>query len=486
MVQNRMSTSVIVLYALMCIAFSTASLNDIPEITPAIDNNLSFQYDDTCWTPPRIKNAKASVKLRRSGEHVFLVTYYSCRVNYKLKRAKDNALYCSNGIWLGLKPNCIKIGKGNTHSMKQKKMRCRIDNGGCAHICNRSTHKCECYEGYTLNSTDLRSCKDIDECKESNGGCSQVCNNLPGEFICTCNSGFEIDESDEKTCLDIDECADPELSWDCTAGCKNLNGTYKCLPSLVGRVEPTDGDGFSPGEIVCKSGFKLSDDGSECQDINECDLADIDSDSWRMTYRYCEHKCENTVGSYICHCPQGYHLLDDQNSCILDGSKLPPSKDAPVSQEAPRKDICPLFKGPANGKASCDKYLQNGFNYTRCNITCNAGYILQGSQFAVCGHTGLWSSPEAKCVESLALSCPVLTPPRNGRFYPASCNNGPSKSLAICELLCDRGYLPRMDTQLICAAPWGWIQRRWQDNVPQYVFQQSVKQDEGCVKIAPP
>lgn len=88
--------------------------------------------------------------------------------------------------------------------------------------------------------------------------------------------------------LDIDECADPELSWDCTAGCKNLNGTYKCLPSLVGRVEPTDGDGFSPGEIVCKSGFKLSDDGSECQDINECDLADIDSDSWRMTYRYCD------------------------------------------------------------------------------------------------------------------------------------------------------------------------------------------------------
>lgn len=198
--------------------------------------------------------------------------------------------------------------------------------------------------------------------------------------------------------LDIDECADPELSWDCTAGCKNLNGTYKCLPSLVGRVEPTDGDGFSPGEIVCKSGFKQSDDGSECQDINECDLADIDSDSGRMTYRYCEHKCENTVGSYICHCPQGYHLLEDQNSCILDGSKLPPSKDAPVSQEAPRKDICPLFKGPANGKASCDKYLQNGFNYTRCNITCNAGYIMQGSQFAVCGHTGLWSSPEAKCV----------------------------------------------------------------------------------------
>ncbi|EDX09608.1 GD14034 [Drosophila simulans] len=289
---------------------------------------------------------------------------------------------------------------------------------------------------------------------------------------------------------DIDECADPKLFWDCTAGCENLNGTYKCLPSLVGRVEPTDGEGFSPGEIVCRSGFKLSADGSECQDINECDLEDIDSVSGRVTYPYCEHKCENTIGSYICHCPEGYHLLEDRHSCILDGSELPPVREeTPRTTKAPNipsNDICPLFKSPANGKASCNKYLQNGFNYTGCNITCNAGYILQGSQFASCGHTGLWSSPEAKCVESLAWSCPALTPPRNGRFYPASCNNAPSKSHAICELLCDRGYLPASDLQLVCTTPWGWIQRRWQADGPQYEFQQSVKQDEGCVKIIHP
>ncbi|EDW40612.1 GM25001 [Drosophila sechellia] len=59
--QDRMASSVIVFYALMCIGFSKASLNDIPEITPAIDNNLSFQYDNTSSSPPRIKNGKASV-----------------------------------------------------------------------------------------------------------------------------------------------------------------------------------------------------------------------------------------------------------------------------------------------------------------------------------------------------------------------------------------------------------------------------------------
>ncbi|XP_043648056.1 signal peptide, CUB and EGF-like domain-containing protein 3 isoform X2 [Drosophila teissieri] len=453
-----MAASLIVLYALMCIAFSAASLKDIPEVTPTLENFLLSQYDVTCSSPPTIKHGRASVELRRSGEHVFLVTYYSCKDNYSFKHPEKNTLYCVTGSWFGFKPTCILNRKKQNRS---KKKNCRINNGGCAHLCNKHTHTCECYEGYTLN-TDLKSCTDIDECKESNGGCAQVCNNLPGEFVCTCTSGFQLDEYNKRNCLDVDECADPELSWDCNAGCENLNGTYKCLPSLVGRVEATDGAGLSTGEIVCKSGFKLSADDSECQDINECDLEDTDPDTGRVTQRYCEHKCENTIGSYICHCPQGYHLLEDRQRCMWDGAKLPPTKTSPTvkkcgsgfelsangstcqdideckknlhhcshicsnkwggylcscprgwklinnttCKETPRVtqpsyDICPLFKEPTNGKASCHKYLENGFHHTRCNITCNAGYVLQGSQFASCGRTGLWSSPEAKCVASL-------------------------------------------------------------------------------------
>ncbi|EDW93799.2 multiple epidermal growth factor-like domains protein 6 [Drosophila yakuba] len=538
-----MAASLVVLYALMCIAFSTASLTEIPEETPMLEDFSLSYFDATCSSPPRIRNGKTSMELRRSGEHVFSVTYYSCKDNYSLKNPEKNKLYCVIGSWFGHKPRCIRDRKGpRKNGNKSKKKNCRNNNGGCAHLCNKHTHSCECYEGYTLN-TDLKSCTDIDECKVSNGGCSQVCNNYPGEFVCTCIDGFQIDEYNQRTCLDIDECADPELSWDCTAGCENLNGTYKCLPSLVGRVEPTDGSGFSTGEIVCKSGFKLSADGSECQDINECDLQDTDPDTGRVTHRYCEHKCENTIGSYICHCPQGYHLLEDRQRCMWDGAKLPSTKTPPTvkeclpglelsangstcqdideceknlhhcshicsnkwggylcscprgwklinnttCQETPRVtqpsyDICPVFKEPTNGKASCHKYLENGFHHTRCNISCNAGYVLQGSQFASCGHTGLWSSPETKCVASIASSCPVLETPSHGRFYPKSCNKRPSKSHAICELSCDHGYKPSTDVQFICVAPWGWIQRQWQADGSRYVFSQSVKHAELCVK----
>ncbi|XP_001971405.3 P-selectin [Drosophila erecta] len=473
-----MAASLFVFYTIMCVAFCTAWSSDIPELTQPFYNVLPFKYGTNCSSAPKFKNSKASVALRKTGEHVFLLVTYSCKKNYRLKNPKKSELYCQNGVWVGEKPTCIKKRRRSTKQYKN----CRIDDGGCAHICNKYEHKCECYDGYFLNTTDLSSCEDIDECKESNGGCSQKCINLPGQFLCSCIDGFEIDENDEQTCLDIDECANPELSWDCTAGCENLNGTYKCLPSIVGRVEPPDGDPFIARDVVCLPGFKVSADETECQDINECDLEDIDPDSGQVIHRYCEHKCENTIGSYICHCPQGYHLLDDRQSCIFDSQAPLGNPQTNITTS----DMCPQFKVPTNGMASCYKYLENGFNHTRCNITCNAGYVLEGSQFASCGHTGIWSSPETKCVYSLALSCPALKSPSHGSFVPASCHNGPSKPHAICEVSCDRGYLPTMDVQLHCAAPRGWIQRIWVSTGARYVFYNSVNNPERCRKIGHP
>ncbi|XP_052846692.1 signal peptide, CUB and EGF-like domain-containing protein 1 isoform X2 [Drosophila gunungcola] len=205
---------------------------------------------------------------------------------------------------------------------------CGDDNGGCAHECNKSANKCECWEGYYLDPSDLSSCKDVDECEESNGGCAQVCNNLPGEFVCTCETGYRIDESNGKTCVDINECEDSALSWDCQGGCENLIGSYRCLPSTDGILEDTgvsiqNDDGVFPGTIKCKPGFQLSFDGSECQDINECALEDEDPQTGRIIHRFCEYKCENTKGSFRCHCPEGYHLLEDKESCALSGLHTP-------------------------------------------------------------------------------------------------------------------------------------------------------------------
>lgn len=140
------------------------------------------------------------------------------------------------------------------------------------------------------------------------------------EWLTICITSFSI--------LDIDECANPELSSDCQAGCENLPGSYRCVEPLVTKEEAAKEEAtdkvvqeetteVAPTKPSCNSGFQLSADGSECEDINECEV--VDPEDPNGTFGFCQHKCENTIGSFRCHCAQGYHLLEDKQSCALDG-----------------------------------------------------------------------------------------------------------------------------------------------------------------------
>jgi len=40
------------------------------------------------------------------------------------------------------------------------------------------------------------------------------------------------------------------------------------------------------------------------QDINECER-----------YHGCQHVCNNTEGSYVCSCPDGFQINYDQRTC---------------------------------------------------------------------------------------------------------------------------------------------------------------------------
>ncbi|XP_058456120.1 fibrillin-2-like [Malaya genurostris] len=112
------------------------------------------------------------------------------------------------------------------------------DRGGCEHICHENREvepevQCSCYSGFVLDPNDRRSCHDLDECENENGGCQQICTNKPGSFECSCEPGLQIDVLDGRSCIDIDECQDVAILEQCSLGCENTHGSYRCLSESV-------------------------------------------------------------------------------------------------------------------------------------------------------------------------------------------------------------------------------------------------------------
>lgn len=151
----------------------------------------------------------------------------------------------------------------------------------------------ECPEGFKLGTGH---CQDVDECADDPSVCSHGCTNVVGSYFCYCNTGYSLGPSGD-TCLDTDEC----FSYPCNRNqvCENTLGSFTCL-------------------IRCLDGYRRTDDGVSCVDIDECQ----DQES-------CSQLCENTPGSFFCTCHTGYHLVGKSNCLDIDECR---SRIAPCEQ----------------------------------------------------------------------------------------------------------------------------------------------------------
>uniref|UniRef100_A0A8C4FGX0 Fibulin 1 n=1 Tax=Dicentrarchus labrax TaxID=13489 RepID=A0A8C4FGX0_DICLA len=179
-----------------------------------------------------------------------------------------------------------------------------------------------CADGFTQDA--IGSCIDINECVVNTSPClpGQTCVNTEGSYTCrrntvTCGRGYHLTE-DGAHCEDIDEC---RTGYVCGGhGCINLVGSYRCectagmnhyfIVSIrtcyinecrhyPGRLCAHKCDNTEGSyQCSCTTGFKLSHDGRNCEDVNECEA------------NPCSQECANVYGSYQCYCRRGYQLSD--------------------------------------------------------------------------------------------------------------------------------------------------------------------------------
>ena len=132
---------------------------------------------------------------------------------------------------------------------------------------------------------------DEEECLHNNltsYGCAE------NEFSCAMEPKKCI--AVENVCDGIDNCGNNfDEPLECNLDlCKNHHCAHECKQerNIV--------------KCICRSGFKLSSNDIDCEDINEC--LEISS--------YCSgHQCINSVGSATCNCAEGYRFNDETKRC---------------------------------------------------------------------------------------------------------------------------------------------------------------------------
>ncbi|CAI8048165.1 Fibrillin-1, partial [Geodia barretti] len=314
---------------------------------------------------------------------------------------------CHSGLELGSDgESCIDINE------------CSVENGGCNYECvnQEGSFECRCRDGYRVSNG--RECIEIDECSEGTHNCDSDCTNTDGSYTCSCNNGLllqpdghscrcggiltaasgsfqtdgwptsyrqenfqcewiiQLPNSDATIQFNIDQSAFGTLGkppcnkdyiqfFDGTdsgaASLKKICGLLKfyggAIPSInttssttrvvftgtrfqqrplsrVGvkvdyvTIPPPDVDECAlgthnceqlcentPGSFICscRNGYSLSSDDRTCNDIDEC-LGNSHG---------CDQVCTNTNGSYACSCVDRFTLQSDMQTCISDPTPPP-------------------------------------------------------------------------------------------------------------------------------------------------------------------
>ncbi|XP_053159962.1 sushi domain-containing protein 1 isoform X2 [Hemicordylus capensis] len=190
-----------------------------------------------------------------------------------------------------------------------------------------------------------------------------TCQQENGKHVCKCIDGFW--GNGRSICQDKNECSHGATKM-CGehSTCHNTPGSYYCA-CLDGYQASSKNKTFIPN------------DGTHCEDINECNVSDICG---------LGGQCVNTIGSYECYCMEGYStengtepfqpLIGNISCKVVDCGLPPPLPNAYLA-------------------------LVNKTSYgNKVVYTCHPPYVIEsGNWTAVCNSTGRWEGADPMCKE---------------------------------------------------------------------------------------
>ncbi|XP_068167610.1 sushi domain-containing protein 1 isoform X3 [Antennarius striatus] len=263
-------------------------------------------------------------------------------------------------------------------------------NATCDDKLDGSGKVCNCKYGFVGNGRIL--CQDKDECQiESSNICGQhtVCHNTYGSYYCTCLSGYKPSNNlavfipnDGTHCQDINECRVADVCGD-GGQCRNLNGSFDCRCQLGYRVH----NGAVP--------FNPYRDHAFCKEV-DCGRPASREDRMLLSVT------GTTYGSVaMFSCSESFVLRNGDNIsvCGADGWWTEPTM---VCEEVD----CGSPPAIPHSQMLWNKSSRMG---AEVFYHCNSGYRNIGKgNVSVCNSAGQWQRPSVSCREILCGSPPIV------------------------------------------------------------------------------
>ncbi|XP_076799587.1 uncharacterized protein LOC143444282 [Clavelina lepadiformis] len=251
-----------------------------------------------------------------------------------------------------------------------------------------------CQENF-LWSSDPPICDDIDECAPLVSPChpNAECRNLQGTFTCSCRPGFD-GNGDNCQAIRCPDLSNLENGVQQPAVLSTNVGsviTFQCNPGY--QFFGSDGVAFR--RMRCELSGSWDTNFLQCVDIDECNTDPCDPMA----------TCFNTLGSFTCQCDNVYSGNGFNCEEIVCGS--------------------PPFI--TNGVFS--PILETYSIRTELSYTCDDGYFIDGTDFAICQSDGVWSTEQFICQDIDECQTPDICAPNSKcsntvGSYQCNCNDG--------------------------------------------------------------
>lgn len=244
--------------------------------------------------------------------------HYTCDSGYQLIGASSR-LCQQNGSWTDNAPHCKDIRPCSSQPC--------LNGGTCVEGTNQ--YKCNCppeWRGTNCQSKTPTAPSDWPVVNDAALSRKASCTRVDHTQHCSCDPGFQMSGTPENSlCQDVNECEVYKTEGAtrlCVHACINTPGSYRC---------------------ACPAGYKLLNDGKNCEDIDECTFGLHNCTKQSM--------CINTAGGFQCvfpECPKSNGNISYVKTSPIQCERNPCPMDSRSCHHAPKTISFHYLSLPSN------------------------------------------------------------------------------------------------------------------------------------------